>query len=124
MGALDAAFRSLASTLIGAFSSTPATYARAAAPRYDPREGQELVFAPVTYSIKITPPLPYRKSEVNGTTVQATDLRCYISAKDLPIEPDPRTDSLTWKGFAFQVISASPVGTADANVLIELQLRR
>lgn len=123
MGALDNAFRSLASTLIGAFSSTPATYTRAPVPKYDARTGNELVPAPTTYSVKITPPQPYRKGEVDGTSVQSKDLRCYVAAKDLPIDPDPRTDSLTWKGFTFQVISATPVGTADANVMTELQLR-
>ena len=123
MGILDAAFQQLASTLVGTFSDTPATYTRTPLPRYDGRTGEELTFQPTPYSVKITPPQPYRKGEINGTSVQAKDLRCYISATDLAIEPDPRTDSLLWRGIAFLVISATPVGTADANVLIELQLR-
>jgi len=123
MGALDAALQQLATTLVGVFSDTPATYSRQVPPRYGGGTGEELVFQPTTYSVKITPPQPYSKREVNGTTVLATDLRCYISAVDLPIDPNIRTDSLTWRGKTHMLIRATPVGTADANVLIELQLR-
>lgn len=123
MGALDAAFQQLASTLIGAFSGTPAVYTRQPPSRYDGRTGEELNFQPVTYSVKITPPQPYTKREVAGTTTSAADLRCYISSIDLPITPDIRTDSLTWLGTTFNLVRANQIGTADAAVMIELILR-
>lgn len=123
MGVLDSALQQVATILIGALSDVPATYTRTPAPRYDGRTGQELNFQPVSYSVKITPPQPYTKREVNGTTTAATDLRCYISAVDLPITPDIRTDSLTWQGTTFNLVRAAPVPTADASILIELILR-
>lgn len=123
MGILDAALGQLASTLIGTFSDVPATYTRAPAPSYDVRTGSELAFPSVSYQIKITPPTLYSKREVNGTTVLATDLRAYVAKSDLPLDPAPRSDSLTWRGSTYQVVSANPVGTADSDVLVELQLR-
>lgn len=123
MGVLGQVFQQLATTLIGTFSDVPATYTRTPTPSYDETTGQEFRPPSTSYSIKITPPTAYHRGEVNGTTVQSHDLRAYISAADLPITPDPRTDSLTWMGRAFQLISSNPLGDADVTVLVELQLR-
>lgn len=122
MGILDAAFQSVAKTLINTFSDAPATYRRKPVSRYSGRDDEELTALPVTYPIKISPPTV--SSKRTSQAVNERELVCYVAASELPLDPDPRTDSLTWRGTVYQVVGSSVIGTADGSVLVELQLKK
>lgn len=123
MGALDSVFRDLASTLIGSFVSNTATIVRAVAADYDPVSGQEMQAAVQSYSIKISPPEQFNIDEIDNTTILRYDLRTYIAAKDLAIEPEPRKDTLSFGSVVYNVMKVTPHYSGDQVALWELQLR-
>jgi hypothetical protein len=124
MGALDTAFRDIASSLIGVFVSDLSTLTRTPAPVYDPALGEDLAAAPTTYSIKVAPPENYKSHEIDGTAVRRTDLKTYVAAKDLAVVPDSQTDTLTFNSVVYKIVSVKGHQSGDQIALWELQLRK
>lgn len=54
---------------------------------YDPVSGTSPVESTTTYTVKVTPPYPFDKMLVNGTTIQASDKKCLISAQNIQFTP-------------------------------------
>ena len=123
MGILDGPLKDLASLLIGTFSDNPATLVRMADLDYDPTTGETVPSAMASYSVKVTPPERYSLKEIDGTTVLATDVRVYLAAKDIAIEPSPRSDTLTVSNHTYTVYKVTKHYSGDEVCLWELQLR-
>lgn len=123
MGALDSVFRDLASTLIGAFVSNTASLVRAVSVDYDPISGQEMQASVQSYSVKISPPEQFTMDEIDNTTILRYDLKTYIAAKDLVIQPEPRKDTLSFGSVVYNVMKVTPHYSGDQVALWELQLR-
>lgn len=124
MGALDTAFRDVASSLIGVFVSNSSTLTRTLTPVYDPALGEDLSATPTTYSIKVAPPENYKFYEADGTAIRRTDLKTYIAAKDLAVVPDSQTDTLTFNSVVYKIVSVKAHQSGDQIALWELQLRK
>lgn len=124
MGALDTALLNLGNTLLSAFSSETATLVIDYPATYDPRAGEELAVPSETFSIHLSPAEQYELREVDGDRVQAGDLRTYCSPVELTKLPQPMRARLFWRGFEYRVVTVTPTGTADTDVLYMLQLRR
>lgn len=79
--------------------------------------------AVVPYTRKISPPYPYEQKYVDGETVKASDLKCYVADKDLGFTPVPGME-VADQGTVFVIVSASPISTGELVAVWELQLRK
>lgn len=124
MGLLDGPLRDLASQLIATFSDSFATLVRAEEAVYDPVSGISIPSALQSYSVKTTPPEKFKNSEIDGTSILKTDVRVYIAAIDIAIEPSPITDTLTIGSTTYSVYRVTQHRSSlETVVLWELQLR-
>lgn len=64
----------------------------------------------------------YSTMEVNGTSVEATDRKVYLSTEGLSVTPSI-DDKMTIGGQEHQVIAVSPLSPAGTVVFYELQVR-
>ena len=90
---------------------------------YNPTTGIPGAPTPTTYTVKalVTNFNDYRVAN-SGGLIKTGDRRIFVAAKNLPIFPDPATDSVTLDGVTWKVVNATkPV---DAQVIYELQVRR
>jgi hypothetical protein len=71
----------------------------------------------------ITPPEPYERKYVDGTSILAADLRTYMAASGLSGEPKPNA-KITISGRSYTIIPpVKPIMTGEQIALYELQLR-
>ena len=131
MGLLDDSLRDVATTVIGLFSDTPATFTVATRGSYDPVAGTETEVS-TTYSVKTSPPSRVRyQTALTGESagVVGTDLTVFVSAKDVDtagfdLTPETnKTISITIGGRAFNVVTAFEVWSGDQVALLEVVIR-
>lgn len=65
----------------------------------------------------------YSNKEIDGTLIQETDKKIYMSTEGLTVVPDV-ADTLTVEGAAHEIINVIPLSPAGTVVFYELQARR
>lgn len=123
MGALDLPMRDLASSLVGVLGASGAQLVRTSDAAYDVKTGENLPGGVTSYPITVTPPEPFQKREIDGTVIQKNDLKCYIAAKDIPVVPTPRTDTLTLGGIVYNIVRVEPISSGSLICLYGIHLR-
>lgn len=54
---------------------------------YNPNDGSVVQAGPMEYSLKVSPPAPFKTNRIDGDLIQASDLQVLLPAKDLKFEP-------------------------------------
>lgn len=125
MGVKDAGFRSLAQRLIGKYRTVSDTLTRTAqGSGYDPVTGT-VTASSSSAAIKRSPAFPFEEGRVDGSTVLATDLYCYVAAADTDaagVSPVPSSGDLVTLG-GYSVIGAKALESGDQVAAYELHLR-
>lgn len=128
MGLLDGPMRSVASTLIGTLGTQPAAFTRVTRV-YDALADSEAETTD-TAQIAMTPPAPFKREFVDGTTVLATDLESIVAAKDVDdssftLDPDAHTTmTVAFGGKTYKIVSVTRVYSGDQVAAYRVQLRR
>lgn len=127
MSLLDGPLRAAAKKLIG-LAGAPATI-RVVTSSYDPAsllENEDTA----TYSLRISPPEPYRAHRIDGTQVLAGDAACLVAARDLEavglLLPTGSLKNvyLTLGADEWQVVAVNHIRSGEQIAAVELQLRR
>ena len=125
MGVKDAQFRSLAQRLVGKYRTVEDVLTRTAqGSGYNPVTGAVTASAS-SASILRSPAFPFETSRVNGSTVLASDLYCYVSALDTEaagISPVPSGGDIVTLG-GYSVLGAKALESGDEVAAYELHLR-
>lgn len=80
-----------------------------------------------TFEVKTAPPRGFSAREIDGTLIQAGDLRVLVPALNIPAamgEPDKDKDTVTIDGKAWRIITIEPIRGGDSIAAYRLQLRR
>lgn len=120
MTVLDSPFRNLAHDLIAKYGKT-VTFSKPGTATYDPVTGTNTPGTPTTTTVKVSPPEAFKINEVNGTTIQAQDVK--VSAAAVDYVPDI-SQTVTFDGNAYNIISVSPIYSGDLVVKYDCQLRK
>jgi hypothetical protein len=123
MGALDLPLQALASSLIGALGYSGAQLVRTSGVNYDVKSGNDLPSGVTSYTITVSPPESFKKQEIDGTVVLKSDLKCYVAAKDIPVVPNPRTDTLTLGSIVYNIVRVEPIYSGSLVCLYGIHLR-
>lgn len=67
--------------------------------------------------------LDYKRSEIDGTRILATDRKVYLSTDGLTVEPE-LSDRMVIGGSECEIVSISPLAPAGVVVFYEIQARR
>lgn len=127
MGALDSKFRALATKLIGKFSDSTHELRRVSE-SYTLTSGSTTPSAS-TLSVKVSPPFPVEKYQVDGESVLATDVQCIVAAEALEagsFDPQPAKDvkvTLDYDSRVYRVVRAQPYISGDQKAAWLLTLR-
>lgn len=122
MGLLDGPMGKVASTLIGALGASAVL--QRTIKDYDELEGVDVAKATTSYNVKVSPPSPFNRFEVNGSTVLADDLKCIIASSQAPGGfIDPKTDTLTIAGATYRIAGVQPIQSGDNSAAFQLTLR-
>jgi hypothetical protein len=128
MGALDGPLRKAAATIIKAFTSKKATFARNVR-TYTASTGTESN-ATTQYELSVAPPFPVTQREANGTSILVGDLKTIVAAEEveqlaLPIDLSKDvTATLTVAGRTYELYQIEPVYSGDQVAVYTLYLRR
>ncbi|MFP5078307.1 hypothetical protein ACLE20_13445 [Rhizobium sp. YIM 134829] len=98
---LYARLQATAERLIAKFGQS-GTLTRSAKP--DAVEGGEPVGTPYTVTLV---PMTYEAREIDGTLIKVGDVKLYLSAVGLPIDPKPG-DLVTANGKTFRIVNGDP----------------
>lgn len=127
MGLLDATFRGMASSLINLLGATAVL--RRVTITYNTTTNASSE-ATASFTIMISPPVPYNALRIDGTLVLAGDAKCLAAAADLEtagiVLPPP--SNVNWYldigSDKWNVVRTSALRSGDQSAAIELQLRR
>ena len=111
----------VAKSLITKFG-TPVTLRREAK-TYDVATGKNTVSS-TDYSVKMTPPQPYRKARKGDAVVEVGDITAMIAADGLVIVPNVTTDKVVYGGNVWQIVTVDPVVSGDSTAAYQLRLRQ
>ena len=121
MGALDASFAALVPTLLGAFSSNPATVTRTTT-AFDPA-ADSTVSTSITAEVITSPPEGYSLRVTDGRTVMAGDRKVMTGTSWGALGAPKVGDEISRGEMVGTVVSISPINSGDAIAAYELQVR-
>lgn len=124
-GKLDPTFAGkagVANRLITAFGGT-ANISYLSAEVYNKKTATSSGGVTVTYELPASPPFPYKKHEINGTSVLEGDLKTYIASYQTPEEP-PVNSAYTYLSEKFTIVGVSSLTSGNLVASYELQIRR
>lgn len=125
--AYDTKFRSLSARLVDKFGVN-VTLTRASE-TFSEITNKPTVGTPISYTIKVSPPVAAGYSEIDGARVLATDLFCTAAATNTggsPVNglpPNVDKDTLTYAGVVYKIVGCQPVYSGDLPAAYRLQLR-
>ena len=137
---LDKALIPAANTLIQTYGKS-SQYVDVTYSDYDPVAGTSSVESTTVYTVKVTPPYPFDKFLVDGTTIQASDKKCLIAAQNIQFTPKtgdrlnfdvsvpdysqwPPTSPTGPQWVVYDIIGVWPIYSGEEPCAYELHLRR
>lgn len=118
---LDEPLRAAAERLIARLGR-PATLRRVAR-SYDPATGKTAEIT-IDYAVTVSPPESFSEALIDGTLVEAGDMKALLAAKGAPVVPEVTGDLLLIDGTAWTVLRVEPVMSGREAALYSLHLRR
>jgi len=119
-GKLDKRMRALGQRLVDAYGK-PVTLRRTTS-TYDPATGTTST-STTNYSVNGVLE-GYEDSRIDGTVVQAGDLRVTIPAQNLAIAPSMETDALVIGSGTWTLVNVRPTYSGEQVAIYELQVRQ
>lgn len=120
MTSFDKRFRNLARNMIAKYGKE-VVFSKPGTASYDPVTGTNTPGTPTTATVKVSPPEAFKVNEVNGTTIQAQDVK--VSTAAIDYVPDI-SQTVTFDGNTYNIISVSPVYSGDLVAKYDCQLRK
>lgn len=123
MGALDEAFQAMADSMIGSLVDTLSAIKRTTE-AYTPSTGAT-TRTNSTYSVKASPPFPFKQRQYDGASILAGDMQVIVPALSLEIVPSPATDTFQDgpTGKVYRIVAVEPLRGGDAVAAYLLQVR-
>jgi hypothetical protein len=128
VAALDAAFIAAVKAILSAVGVS-GTLTRIVT-SYEAEDDEEHEADPVTYTALSSPPMRYKKKEVDGESILSTDFKVYVSPEmtdsdgaTATVEPDKRYDRLTLNGVSYAIQDLDSLWSGDQVAAYVLQLR-
>ena len=121
MAALDKGLRAAASSVINALGAN-IQIVRTVPGTYDPEDGTEATPTQTTYTVKASPPQRYSNADIDGTSILREDLKFYVAALDLAIEPGPE-DVVVFRSKTYKIVSVTPQYSGEQCAAWVLQCR-
>ena len=127
--AFDIRFRALAVRLIAKFG---VTIGNGVVVRYTPgvmdQATGKIVVAEDSQTVPMSPPVDYKKGDIDGTNIQEDDFIIYIAGADwddaFPAEELKPHELLTVNGISTRVIQPNPIYSGDLIAAYAAQCRR
>ena len=121
-GALDSVMRSVAKSLIGTFGTT-ATINTPTGGSYDRYTDGTVPGINVQTIVPCSPPAEYKNSVIDGTRIQAGDMKILIPALVYTTAPTT-AQTVTVRGAIYKIVSVYPISSGNLEAVWEVQLRR
>ena len=128
----DTKFRALGKKLVGKFGVTTGTYRSASRTPINPMDiisgGGEVTNTSNDQAITMSPPLRYKKMDIDGSTIQSHDMYVIISGEDwdvaYPSATPQANDSLIINSENFIVINPDLIYSGEQVAAYKIQVRR
>ena len=121
MAALSTRARRSAADLIQRVGKTVTL--RRSARSFDPGSG-ETTESFEDFTVKVSPPEPFRDGLVDGALVRSGDLETYLAAEALAFGPEPLSDALLINGGTYSLVRVEPLFAGEEIALYKLHLRK